>query len=184
MQQSRSVEIGVGVFVLIGLLAVGYLTIRLGKLELLGDNYYALHARFTSVGGLKTGAYVELAGVPIGQVKAIRLDPERLVAEVDLKIHDGVELPDDSIAAIRTSGLIGDRYIEVSPGGSLDLLADGKFFTETQSAVDLTELVGKYVFGGVSTAAGGGKPAQAGEEPAEAKDPAGGGTGEPTGGGS
>ena len=144
-----SVEILVGVFVLIGILCVGYLTIRLGNMQWIGDNHYTLNARFQSVSGLKKGASVEMAGVPIGQVDSISLDQERQVAAVELKIQKSILLTDDVIASIKTSGLIGDKYIMMSPGGSDQILKSGDLIIETESAVDLEDLISKYVFGGM-----------------------------------
>jgi phospholipid/cholesterol/gamma-HCH transport system substrate-binding protein len=147
--RKSSVELSVGVFVLIGILCVGYLTIKLGKMELLGENHYNLVARFDSVTGLRVGASVELAGVPVGKVAAIELDPERLAARVRLKIDRQVQLHDDVIASVKTAGLIGDKYIKLTPGGSGTMLEPNDEITETESAVDLEELISKYVFGGV-----------------------------------
>jgi phospholipid/cholesterol/gamma-HCH transport system substrate-binding protein len=147
--KKSSVELAVGVFVLIGILCIGYLTIKLGKMELLGDSHYSLSARFDSVSGLKVGASVEMAGVPVGKVAAIVLDPERLVARVRLKIDRQVQLHDDVIASVKTAGLIGDKYIKLTPGGSGIMLEPEDEITETESAVDLEELISKYVFGGV-----------------------------------
>lgn len=144
-----SVETAVGLFVLIGILCVGYLTVKLGKMELLGKDYYFLQAQFESVTGLKVGANVEMAGVPIGKVDAISLDLERLSARVRLKIQDGVVVTDDAIASVKTSGLIGDKYIKLSPGGSDIVLKPGDTLIETESALDIEELISKYVFGGV-----------------------------------
>ena len=144
-----SVETAVGVFVIIGILCVGYLTVKLGKMELLGENHYVVRAQFQSVSGLKPGAGVEMAGVRIGRVDTISLDPERLVAEVEMKIRKEYTLTDDVIASVKTSGLIGDKYIKISPGGSDVILGTGDMIIETESAVDLEELISKYVFGGV-----------------------------------
>lgn len=144
-----SVETAVGIFVLIGILSVGYLTVKLGKLELLADNYYVLNARFQSVSGLKKGAQVEIAGVPVGKVDLISLDHERQVALVKLKIENGVVLTDDVIASVKTSGLIGDKYIKLSPGGSDTVLKAGDTIIETESALDIEELISKYAFGKV-----------------------------------
>jgi phospholipid/cholesterol/gamma-HCH transport system substrate-binding protein len=150
-----SIETSVGVFVLIGMACLAYLTVKLGKMELIGDNYYSLYARFNSVSGLKVGAYVEMAGVQIGQVDSIFLDQQEQVAVVKMKIQKGIVLTDDVIASVKTSGLIGDKYIEISPGGSDKVLKPGDSITETESAVDLEELIGKYVFGGVKGEGGG-----------------------------
>ena len=147
--KKSSIELGVGIFVLIGLMCVGYLTIRLGKVQLLDDKYYDLNARFQSVTGLKVGASVEIAGVPVGEVDAISLDHEEQVARVRLKIKKDVVLSDDVIASVKTSGLIGDKYIKLSPGGSDEILKPGDTITETESALDIEELISKYAFGGV-----------------------------------
>lgn len=147
--KSSTIEISVGIFVLMGILCVGYLTIRLGKMEWIGDNYYPVYARFQSVSGLKVGATVEEAGVQIGQIDGISLDQERKVALVKLKIKKGIVLTDDVIASVKTAGLIGDKYISIMPGGSDKILKPGDLITDTQSAVDLEELIGKYVFGGI-----------------------------------
>ena len=147
--KKSSVELGVGIFVLIGLMCVGYLTIRLGKVQLLDDEHYYLNARFQSVTGLKVGASVEIAGVPVGEVDSISLDHEEQVARVRLKIRKDVTLSDDVIASVKTSGLIGDKYIKLSPGGSDETLKPGDTITETESALDIEELISKYAFGGV-----------------------------------
>ncbi|WP_300164833.1 outer membrane lipid asymmetry maintenance protein MlaD [Solidesulfovibrio sp.] len=144
-----SMETTVGIFVLAGLLCVAYLTVKLGKLEVLGGDRYPLTARFKDVTGLKSGAYVEMAGVRIGRVGGIRLDTKDNMALVTLDIDKGVRLTDDSIASIKTSGLIGDKFVKVSPGGSDEVLGPGGVIVETEASVDLGDLIGKYVFGGV-----------------------------------
>lgn len=146
--KKSSVEMAVGIFVLIGLACVGYLTIKLGKMELIGENYYTLYAKFDSATGLKPGSNVEIAGVRIGQVEEVGLEPVLQVAQVKLKIEEGIELSDDVIASVKTSGLIGDKYIRILPGGSGDVLEPGSYIEETESALDVEELVSKYVFGG------------------------------------
>lgn len=147
--KKSSVETAVGIFVIIGILCVGYLAIKLGNLEVFGDKYYPLYARFQSVSGLKEGASVELAGVEIGQVDAISLDREKQVAILKFKIKKDVVLTDDVIASIKTSGLIGDKFVKFSPGGSDELLKAGDMITETESPIDIEDLISKYVFGGV-----------------------------------
>jgi phospholipid/cholesterol/gamma-HCH transport system substrate-binding protein len=147
--KKASIETAVGLFVLIGILCVGYLTVKLGKMEILGKDYYSIDAQFDSVTGLKVGANVEMAGVPIGQVAAIALDSERQVARVRMKIQSSVVLTDDTIASVKTAGMIGDKYIKLSPGGSDLILKSGDTIIETESALDLEELISKYVFGGL-----------------------------------
>lgn len=112
-------------------------------------SYYPLYAQFSSVSGLREGASIEMAGVWIGQVDSISLDEEEQVAVVKMKIQEGITLTDDVIASVKTSGLIGGKYIEISPGGSDNILKAGDLIIETESAIDLEELVSKYVFGGV-----------------------------------
>ena len=142
-----SVETAVGIFVLIGILCVSYLAIKLGRMEWFGDDYYKLYAYFNSVAGLKQGAMVEIAGVDVGQVASIKLDTKNMMAEVDLKIRKGIRLSDDVIAAVKTSGLIGDKYISLSQGGSSEMLKPGGTIMDTQSALDIEELISKFVFG-------------------------------------
>ena len=142
-----SLEMSVGIFVVIGLICVSWLTIKLGKAEVLGDNHYTVSAKFQSVSGLKTGAVVELAGVQVGKVDSISLDQERMVAVVTMKIQKDLNISEDSMAAVKTSGLIGDKYIKISPGGSEEFLKSGDVITETESAIDLEDMIKKYVFG-------------------------------------
>ncbi|MBQ7738877.1 MAG: outer membrane lipid asymmetry maintenance protein MlaD [Desulfovibrionaceae bacterium] len=141
----------VGVFVLLGLICVAYLTIRLGKMDVFGQEGFLLKARFESVSGLRTGADVEMAGVPIGKVSKIEIDPDpmRTQAVVYLLLKQDFKLSDDTIASIKTSGLIGDKYVNLSRGGSETILAHGEEIQDTQSAVDIESLLGKYAFGGV-----------------------------------
>jgi phospholipid/cholesterol/gamma-HCH transport system substrate-binding protein len=148
MKQS-SLELGVGVFVLLGIICVGYLTIRLGEIELLGDKYYQLNARFKSVTGLKVGAQVEIAGVQVGQVESIALDPKDQMAIVRLKVKEAIVLGDDVIASVKTSGLLGDKYILLSPGGSDKILKPGDMIIETEPVLDIEGLIGKFAFGKV-----------------------------------
>jgi phospholipid/cholesterol/gamma-HCH transport system substrate-binding protein len=150
-----NIELSVGVFVLIGLLAVGYMAVKLGKIDVMGDKTYLLKARFQSVSGLKTDAPVEVAGVEVGKVAAINLDPVTMAAIVDLKIRLGLNFTVDTIASVRTSGLIGDKFVKLSPGGMPTNLAPGETITDTESPLEIEELIGKYVFGGVDSKGGG-----------------------------
>ncbi len=139
----------IGVFVAIALACMAYLTIKLGRMEVFDDSGYTVTARFTSVAGLRVGANVEIAGVAIGKVSAIRLSTEDCSAQVDLRIDKGVPLSEDVMASVKTSGLIGDKYISITPGGSDEKLAAGSTITDTESSMDLESLIGKFVFGGV-----------------------------------
>ena len=147
---SAKLELTVGIFMLIGILCLGYLSIKLGKMELIGGNNYRVTARFDSVSGLKSGARVELAGVEIGTVERIGLSSASGdQAEVTLKIKDGIKITDDVIASVRTSGIIGDKFIKLKPGGSDVALKEGGKIRETESAIDIEELVSKFIHGNV-----------------------------------
>lgn len=144
-----SQEVWVGVFMAVGILAVGYLTVKLGRMELLQGDYYQLRARFQNVTGLKTGSSVEIAGVPVGRVSAISVNEKDFAALVTMKIRKGVVLTEDTIASVKTQGLIGDKFIKLSPGGAAATLKPGETMVETESAIDLEELISHYVMGKV-----------------------------------
>jgi phospholipid/cholesterol/gamma-HCH transport system substrate-binding protein len=148
--KKASLEISVGIFVLVGILCLGYLSIKLGKMELLGGNTYDLTANFDSVSGLRQGASVEIAGVEVGRVDQIVLDPKSgYTARVVLRINSGIELQDDVIASVRTRGIIGDKFVQLKPGGSDRLLHNGGRIRETESAIDFESLISKYIHGSV-----------------------------------
>ena len=142
-----NLEMAVGVFMMVGLLAVAYLTLNLGGLELLGGDYYKVHASFSSVSGLKSGARVEIAGVQVGKVSRITLVDDQ--AKVELSLKPEVKIGSDVFASIKTQGIIGDKFVQLTPGAEEDFLKDGDEITETESAVDLESLISKYVFGKV-----------------------------------
>ena len=142
------VDLSVGVFILIGLVALGWMSVKLGKIDLLGNRGYTLTADFPSVGGLKAGSSVEIAGVEVGRVNAIVLDKD-FQARVVMTIRPDVKLQDDSIASIKTKGLIGERYIRISPGGSDKVIAPNGRIREVEPPVDFEELLSKYIFGKV-----------------------------------
>jgi phospholipid/cholesterol/gamma-HCH transport system substrate-binding protein len=145
-----SLDTAVGIFVLIGILCLSYLSIKLGKVELLGGDYYRVGAVFDSVSGLKPGASVEIAGVTVGSVEKISLDPKQQGrARVQLKLRSNLKLQEDVIASVRTRGIIGDKFILLRPGGSDTLIGAGGTIRETESAVDLEELLSKYIHGQV-----------------------------------
>ena len=143
-------ETAVGIFVVIGLIAIGYLTINLGDLDVLGrDNTYSLQAHFSNVTGLRPGGVITMYGLQIGKVGAMTIDPSRQQARVELRINRGVEIFDDAIASIKTEGLIGDKFVSIEPGGSGALLTSGQAILDTESPADLMELISKYAFGDV-----------------------------------
>jgi phospholipid/cholesterol/gamma-HCH transport system substrate-binding protein len=143
----KRVELGVGLFMLAGIAALAYLSVNLGNVDLIGRGGYRVYADFPSVGGLKSGASVEIAGVSIGRVDSIAL--KDYLARVTLRIDDGVKLQDDAIVSIKTKGLIGEKFVQVSPGGSDKLVPAGGQLREVEAPVDLEELISKYVFGKV-----------------------------------
>ena len=146
MEQSR-VNIAVGIFVILGMVALGYLSIKLGQVSFLGGRTYALTVDFPSVGGLKAGSTVEIAGVEIGRVESIGLDNYQ--ARVKLRVNKNVKLQEDSIASIKTKGLIGEKYVRISPGGSDKIIPPGGKIREVEAPVDFEELLSKYIFGKV-----------------------------------
>lgn len=141
-------ELSVGIFLLIGLLALGYLSIKLGKMEVIGSSGYSVYAKFDKAGGVKSGAVVEIAGVQVGKVKDVVLDKD-YQALMEFSIREGIQIQDDAIASVRTKGLIGEKYILITPGGSERFIRNGGKIRETESPVDIEELIGKYVFGKV-----------------------------------
>ena len=147
MNQTRT-EIIVGIFVLIGIACLAYLAIRLGKLEVFGSTGYAVYADFASVAGIKGGDSVEIAGVRVGKVEAITLADDR--GRLTLRIDSGVKLQEDTIASVRSRGLIGDKFVLLTPGASDKVLQDGGRIRETESPPDLPDLLGKIVAGDVT----------------------------------
>jgi phospholipid/cholesterol/gamma-HCH transport system substrate-binding protein len=142
-------ETVVGIFIIIGLLCVGYMTVKLGDVSLFGDDTYSLYARFNSVSGLRAGNTIEMLGIEIGRVAGLEMDQEDQVAVVELKIKKGIKIFDDSIASIKTTGLIGDKYVSIDAGGLDEILNPGDTITDTESPVDIGDLISKYAFGDV-----------------------------------
>ena len=140
-------ELAVGFFLLIGIFSLIYISVKLGRLEVLGSEGYTLYTEFENAGGIKNGAVVEIAGVQIGKVKNVRLD--NYEALVEFAIFTNVKIQEDAIASIKTKGLIGEKFVQISPGGSDKILQSGDRIKETESAIDIEELISKYVFGKV-----------------------------------
>ena len=143
----RRVNIAVGLFLVLGILALGYLSIKLGRVSLLGGGSYPVTVEFPSVGGLKAGSSVEIAGVEIGRVESIGLADYQ--ARVVLRLNRAVQLQEDSIASIKTKGLIGEKYVRISPGGSDKIIPPNGRIREVEAPVDFEELLSKYIFGKV-----------------------------------
>jgi phospholipid/cholesterol/gamma-HCH transport system substrate-binding protein len=142
-----ALDVAVGVFVLVGILALGWLSVRLGRVELWSSAGYTVTADFPTVGGLKTGSSIEIAGVEIGRVDGITLSDYQ--ARVIMTIKPAIKLQEDAIASIKTRGLIGEKYIKINPGGSEKLIGPNGKITEVEPPVDIEELISKYVFGKV-----------------------------------
>ena len=145
-RKKPNVELMVGMFVLLSIAAASYLSIVLGEASPFSKLGYDVTARFSSSTGLKSGAALEIAGVAVGKVKSITLDREEYESIVVLNINSGIQLTDDTIASIRTSGIIGDRFVKLTPGGSEIMLEDGDEITETESSIVIEELISKYIF--------------------------------------
>lgn len=142
-----AIDLWVGIFVAIGLAAIVFLALKVGNLTSLNTvPSYRLEARFDNIGGLKLRAPVKAAGVLVGRVDAIKLDPKTYEAVVALKIDNGFLFTKDSIASILTSGLLGEVYIGLDAGGDTVMLAEGATITKTQSAVVLEKLIGQFLF--------------------------------------
>ncbi|MGB5438474.1 MAG: outer membrane lipid asymmetry maintenance protein MlaD [Gammaproteobacteria bacterium] len=146
--KKTSLEMIVGAFLLAGFASFAYLAVKMGDLDLFKEESYAVTARFTSISGLKEGAMLELAGVNVGKVTKIELDAGEYEAIVHMDINKTIQLTDDSIASIRTSGIIGDKFIKLTPGGSEIFLESGDVIEETEASISLEELVSKYIFEG------------------------------------
>jgi phospholipid/cholesterol/gamma-HCH transport system substrate-binding protein len=138
----------VGVFLLAGFASFSWLAVKMGDLELFKKESYDITASFTSISGLKEGAALELAGVVVGKVTKIKLNEEEYEATVYMDVRKTVQLSDDSIASIRTSGIIGDKFIKLTPGGSDIMLEAGDMIEETEASISIEELISKYIFEG------------------------------------
>ena len=149
MKQSN-IELSVGTFVLLGIGAVVWFAVQAGAGVAIGGSTYEVNARFTNITGLKTGSQVFISGVPVGHVDKIDLDSQ-YAAIVHLNVKQDVHLPSDTIASIKTSGLIGDKYIALAPGADSRNLPPGGTITDTESAVDLESIISRFAFGNVSS---------------------------------
>ena len=145
--EKTKLEMVVGVFVLVSLLCLAYLSVKLGKLELIGGGVYEVEAQFNSASGLKPGSAIEIAGVEVGRVRGITLNQDR--AMVKLAVNDTIKLYTDTIASIKTRGIIGEKFLALSPGGGGDPLKPGDTIRDTESGLDLEELVSQFVHGNV-----------------------------------
>ncbi|OIQ04274.1 MAG: outer membrane lipid asymmetry maintenance protein MlaD [Zetaproteobacteria bacterium CG2_30_59_37] len=147
MTEYKRIEITVGLFVFVGLAGMFYMALKLGEVGGLGTSGYHLTAVFDDVGGVRAGADVMIAGVVVGRVDDVHLN-ERDRAQISMRINDNIKITSDAIASIRTKGIIGDRFIRVGQGGDDVLLKDGDSIEETEPAINLEDLVSKYIFDG------------------------------------
>jgi phospholipid/cholesterol/gamma-HCH transport system substrate-binding protein len=141
------IELAVGVFIIVGIICLGYLSIKLGKMEVFGGEGYDIHAIFSDSGGLRTGSAVEIAGVEVGRVKRITLEDYQ--AKILIHLSQNVDIQEDAIASVKTKGLIGEKFIEITPGGAEEIIQPGGTIHDTQPPVDFEELISRFVFGQV-----------------------------------
>ena len=146
MGNSR-MEITVGVFLVMGFLALGWLAMQLGEVSwLTGAKPYTLNAEFNNISGVKLGADIQISGVTVGKVRQLRLNEDNL-AMVAMQIDKGVKVPVDSIASVKSQGIIGDKFIQITLGGDETAYQPGETIVDTESAVDLESLISKFAFG-------------------------------------
>jgi phospholipid/cholesterol/gamma-HCH transport system substrate-binding protein len=148
--KSPQLERIVGLFLLGGMLSIGYFALKMGTVSVLPAETYTVEARFSNAAGLIDGSEVAVAGVPVGSVTGLRLAGD-FSALVKLRLRKEFRLPTDSTASIRGHGLLGDKYISISPGAADDFLTNGSRITDTESSVDLESLLSRFAFGSVSS---------------------------------
>lgn len=136
----------VGLFVLCGIGALVFMSVTIGGASISSSGQYTLVAKFENSSGLKEGAFVEMSGVRVGLIKSIKYDPKAYESVVTVSLDNSITVPDDSVASIRTSGIIGDRFLKISSGGSDINMEDGDEFIDTESSISIEELVSKYMF--------------------------------------
>lgn len=155
---SRKLETIVGAFVLLGLLAVATLALKIGAGSFVGGDTMVVHARFANAAGVNPGSQVVISGVTVGRVDAVRLNPTDFSAVVDMRLRKDLKLSTDSMVSVKTSGLIGDKFLAIRPGAEDALIGPGDTFTETESTVDIESLISRFAFGSVQK--GDGKSAE------------------------
>ena len=145
---NRKIEFLVGCFVLVGIIAVLYLAIKVGGARFMGGGHYELQARFSSVSGVNPGSRVEIAGVKVGTVTRIELN-EHFFAIVTFEVPSTLRLGDDTFLSVKTAGLIGDRFLDLSPGVEEPFLEAGDMIVDTESALDIESLISRFALGGI-----------------------------------
>lgn len=141
-------ELAVGLFIILGVGCLTFLAVKMGNLRVNYADSYPVQARFTSISGLREGAFVEVAGVRVGRVTSIALDHKTYAAEITMSIDNRVRLQEDAIASVRSTGIIGDKFVKITPGGSDVYLQPGEFLLDTEPSISLEELISKYIFQG------------------------------------
>jgi len=147
MSGYKKIEMVVGVFVLIGVYCIAWLAVELGGVGGLGHKGYELSAIFDDAGGVRKGSDVLLAGVPVGQVKVVSLKDNELALML-FNINEGVQIASDATVSIRTKGLIGEKYVRINQGSEEDYLEPGDEFDDAESAINIEDLISKYIFSG------------------------------------
>jgi phospholipid/cholesterol/gamma-HCH transport system substrate-binding protein len=148
--KKNALEMVVGLFMIIGFAAFVYLALQLGEVPFLTrGTTYVLKAEFDNVAGVKKGASVQVAGVEVGEVVAIELGPMD-AAILSLQIVNKLKVPKDSMASVKSQGIIGDKYIQLTLGGDEDLFQPGEVIVETESSLDIESLISKFAFGSVT----------------------------------
>jgi phospholipid/cholesterol/gamma-HCH transport system substrate-binding protein len=145
--KKHTVEMIVGLFMVLGFAALVYLALNLGEVSFLdrGSSYF-LDAEFDNISGIKKGATVQIAGVVVGEVSAVMLNEDRN-AQLTFRLDKSVDIPVDSIASVKSQGIIGDKYIQISLGGDLENFEEHGLIVDTESAVDIESLISKFAFG-------------------------------------
>jgi len=145
--RKANTELMVGLFIIAGIVALGYISIKLGRMEIIGNKGYQVYADFPNIGGLKLGALVEIAGVEIGRVKSLSL--HNYQARVVMNINPEIKLQEDTIVSIKTKGLLGEKYVAVLPGASEDYIKPNDRIRDALPPVDIEDLISKFAFGKV-----------------------------------
>lgn len=145
MNEYKKIEMIVGAFVLVGIISISWMAVKLGQIGGIGASGYALEAVFTDAGGMRSGSDVMMAGVVIGRVGDVVVNDDS-EAKLTLLIDDGIPVTSDAIASVRTKGIIGERYVRITQGGDDEILKAGDEIEETESAINIEDLVSKYIF--------------------------------------
>lgn len=153
--ERKGLEFGVGIFLIVGIACLAYLSLTLGNFNFLGKHGYEVNASFSNVAGLKAKAQVTMAGVVIGEVQRIRLKDNQAV--ITMNINDHVKVEDDSIVSIKTMGIIGDKYVTITPGASEEYVKNGGVLRETQPPLDIESLISRFIFGNMENKKSGGE---------------------------